>query len=246
MAWILIALGAACALYGISVMLVWSGSAFFLVWYALAAVIGGSGILALAFPEAGPARMLACAVLALTVLGIAGAGALSARIMSETWREPPRDLDYLVVLGAQVRQDGTPSEVLRHRLTAAETYLDANPRTRAVVTGGQGPNEPCPEGDAMAAWLEARGIAAERIVVEDAAETTVENLENSWALIADPDATVGIVTNDFHLFRAVRMARHQGISHVMGIPAYSTPWYLPNNLLRECLAVVKARLTGTI
>ena len=98
----------------------------------------------------------------------------------------------------------------------------------------------------MARWLERAGVDAERIIVESASKTTVENLQNSRALIDDDDARIGIVTNNFHLFRAMRMAERLGIEHVWGIPAHSRPWYLPNNLLRECLALVKAAIGGTI
>lgn len=41
-------------------------------------------------------------------------------------------------------------------------------------------------------------------------------------------------------------AERLDIKHVWGIPAHSRPWYLPNNLLRECLALVKAAIGGTI
>lgn len=98
----------------------------------------------------------------------------------------------------------------------------------------------------MARWLERAGVDTDRILVESASKTTVENLQNSRALIDDDDARIGIVTNNFHLFRAMRMAERLGIEHVWGIPAHSTPWYLPNNLLRECLALVKAAIGGTI
>ena len=53
----------------------------------------------------------------------------------------------------------------------------------AVVSGGQGPGETMTEGEAMEIWLEARGIDPQRIIVEDRATSTWENLENSFALI---------------------------------------------------------------
>lgn len=242
----LLVVGIICILYGVTIMLTWSGTAFFLVWYALGAVCGGTGALALALPDSTVVRGIRTAVFCLTICGIAVVSIMSAVIMRTAYLTPPRDLDYLIVLGAQVRPSGEPAEVLRHRLVAAQQYLDENPRTRVVVSGGQGPNEPCPEGEAMARWLERADIDADRIVIESASETTVENLQNSQDLINDDNAHVGIVTNNFHLFRATRMAERLGIKHVWGIPAYSTPWYLPNNLLRECLALVKAAMGGTI
>lgn len=242
----LLVVGIICIVYGTTIMLTWSGTAFFLVWYALGIICGGTGALALALPDSTVVRGIRTAVCCLTICGIAIVSVMSAVIMREAYRTPPRDLDYLIVLGAQVRPSGKPSEVLRYRLVAARDYLDENPRTRVVVSGGQGPNEPCPEGEAMARWLERAGVDADRIIVESASKTTVENLQNSRALIDDDDARIGIVTNNFHLFRAMCMAERLDIKHVWGIPAHSRPWYLPNNLLRECLALVKAAIGGTI
>ena len=63
----------------------------------------------------------------------------------------------------------------------------------------------------------------------------------------DPAAdSVGIVTNNFHLFRACGIARKSGIEHISAILAPSTPLYLPNNLLREFLGVVKDTLAGNL
>jgi len=50
---------------------------------------------------------------------------------------------------------------------------------------------------------------------------------------------VGIVTNNFHLFRAVQIAKAQGMEGVCGIAADSSILYLPNNVLRECCGILK-------
>ena len=50
---------------------------------------------------------------------------------------------------------------------------------------------------------------------------------------------MGIVTNNFHMFRAIQIAKKQGLSNVCGIAADSNVLYLPNNVLRECLAILK-------
>ena len=68
---------------------------------------------------------------------------------------------------------------------------------------------------------------------------TVENIRNSKALFDSETCSVGMITNNFHLFRALRIAKKQGIVKVTGIAADSNPFYLPNNMLRECLGVVK-------
>ena len=90
----------------------------------------------------------------------------------------PDNLDYLIVLGAQVYKNG-PSPVLKFRLDKAYEYLSANPETRCIVTGGQGSNEPFTEASCMADYLVKRGIDSGRIILEDKSTTTAQNLTNS-------------------------------------------------------------------
>ena len=88
------------------------------------------------------------------------------------------NLDYIIVLGAQVRADG-PSKVLKHRLNTAIDYLEKNPETICIVSGGQGYNEPCTEAQAMADYMEAVGIEKDRLILEDESKTTEQNIKYS-------------------------------------------------------------------
>ena len=101
----------------------------------------------------------------------------------------------------------------------------------------------------MADYLVKRGIDSGRIILEDKSTTTAQNLTNSMKLISadtinhaldsNTTNTVGILTNDFHMFRALQIAKKQGLSDVCGIAADSTKFYLPNNMLREYCAEIK-------
>ena len=136
--------------------------------------------------------------------------------------------------------------MLAYRLEAAYGYLVANPDTRCIVSGGQGPNEPEPEAHVMARYLMARGISGDRIIIEDASANTAENIMNSLAFIDPANDRVGIVTNNFHVFRGCAIARKKGIANVSGISAESSPWFLPNNLLRESCGITKDFVFGNI
>ena len=136
--------------------------------------------------------------------------------------------------------------MLRHRLDATLAYLRDNPRTLCIVSGGQGPDEPFPEARGMAAYLTRRGVSPDRIIQESNSTNTVQNIVFSLELIGSMDRRIGIVTNNFHVFRATRLARKAGAQHVEGIAAYSTLWNLPNNLLREDFAVIKDYLVGNL
>ena len=148
-------------------------------------------------------------------------------------------------MGAQVRDDG-PSKVLQYRLDAAQHYLKENPETVCIVSGGQGVNEPCTEAEAMAEYLVEHGIDKNRIILEDVSKNTMENIRNSKTFIDVASDAVGIVTNNFHMFRAVKLAEAQGLENVYGIAAGSNIIYLPNNVLRECLGIVKDWLVNHI
>lgn len=237
--------GIACLAYGISIMMLWSGTGFFAVWLVLGVLLlGGAWAAHAGWWEAAPLALrraaagIACAALAVCVVtqGLA---------ISSFGSHGPDDLDYVIVLGAQVRDDG-PSIVLQYRLDTAADYLQANPKTRCIVSGGQGFNEPEPEAQVMARYLVDKGIDPTRITIENESTNTMENIQNSMAFI-DPDVDqVGIVTNNFHVFRGTAIARKQGIAHVFGIAAPSSPWYLPNNLLRETFGIAKDFIKGNL
>ncbi|HAM15056.1 MAG TPA: hypothetical protein DCP91_04205 [Eggerthellaceae bacterium] len=240
---VLAVLGGLCVLYGLAVLALRSGTLFFAFWLVLgAALLAGAWALHTgAWNAIGPvARRGICAVLCVLAVGFAGTQALVFQNFNDQGED---GLDYLVVLGAQVRADG-PSPVLRYRLDTAYDYLQRNPGTRCIVSGSQGFNEPAPEAHVMADYLQARGIAPDRILVEDASTNTAQNMANSAAFFDPASARVGVVTNNFHVYRALRIAHKQGLSHVCGIAAPSLAFWLPNNLARESVSIAKAFALG--
>lgn len=154
--------------------------------------------------------------------------------------QSPDNCRYIVVLGAGVR--GTePSAILRERLEATEAYLKENPRTVCVVSGGQGQGEEISEAQCMYDWLVKRGIESERIWMEDRATTTRENLMFSLDLIQERTGerpeSLGIVSSEFHLFRASLVAKRLGVEPQL-IPARTEIASLRlNYFLREIPAV---------
>lgn len=240
-----LALAACCIAYGFLVLSVGSGNGFFLVWF-----LGGS-IFLLCFFFARKhlwqtlPHSLRTGLIIAVAAGFAVFAFTEARIIRAFRNTPEAGLDYIIVLGAQVRENG-PSVVLQYRLDTAADYLRDNPSTICIVSGGQGYNEPVSEAVAMRDYLVARGIDETRIRMESASKNTVENMEFSKVFFDPAADSVGIVTNNFHLFRACGIARKSGIEHISAILAPSTPLYLPNNLLREFLGVVKDTLAGNL
>lgn len=242
---ITVVLGVLCLGYGFMIYRIHTGSSFFLFWFALG-ILFFCLTLCLRFhiwsrlPKIVTRAMAGGVILVFALfLGIEGC------IISGFGAKGKADLDYIVVLGAQVKKSG-PSRVLRYRLDTAYDYLVENKDTVCIVSGGQGGNEPCTEAQGMYTYLVERGIAPERIVQEDTSVNTVENLTNSKAFLEGQDASVGIVTSNFHIFRSIHIARHLGMTNAVGIAAGSTRSYLPNNMVRECLGVLKDFLCGNL
>ena len=226
-------------------MMIWSGTSFFALWFAIGALLlAGAWIAHSGWWSLSPSPLrYAIVVVVCAALGICVVTQGAALGSFDSKGEP--DLNCIIVLGAQVRDDG-PSTVLRYRLDEARDYLIANPRTRCIVSGGQGANEPVAEAEVMARYLVEQGIDPARITKESASLNTVGNIRNCMQLIDPAVDRVGIVTNDFHMFRGVSIARKQGIQNVCGIAAYSDPRYLPNNLLRETFGISKDFVQGNL
>lgn len=242
---ILIIIGVICFLYGIRVLGTNSGTAFFLVWFVIGAFFIALAVMAgfhvwSQLPK--PVRVISVVVVCIIAIAFISVEAMIAGSFSS---KGEKDLDYLIVLGAQVRENG-PSVVLKYRLDAALEYLRENEKTVCVVSGGQGPNEPYAEAVGMKQYLEDHGIARERILIEDKSMNTKQNIDNSIKLFDPATDKVGIVTNNFHVFRSVAIAKKAGIQKVCGISAGSVPLFLPNNMLREFFGVGKDLLAGNI
>ena len=237
----LVALGAASICYGISVCMLGTGSSFFLFWFIAGALLAFWALALLRGWTAKVPRWLKTAFAACCVaLAVAGGLAYHA-IMGHADDVPPAGVDYLIVLGAQVNEDG-PSAVLRLRLNAAIEYLDANPDTMVIVTGCQGPNEPFAEAYGMRDYLVAMGIDPARIIVEDRARDTAQNIAFSAMLIPD-GASIAIVSNNFHIYRALSIAEKQGIE-AYGLAAPMNPFFFTNNVAREIIAIICYKILG--
>lgn len=155
------------------------------------------------------------------------------------------NLDYIIVLGAQVKEKG-PSAALKFRLDTAYDYLVENENTICIVSGGQGANEPCSEAQGMYDYLVGKGIPEERIIMEDKSTDTSENIAFSSKFLDMENDSVGIVTNNFHVFRGVHLAKHFGIKNVCGIAAPSNIYFQLNNMVREFFGIMKDLVYGNL
>lgn len=175
-------------------------------------------------------------VLMLILLGVLCYGAAMGVIyyMEKHPGKVSPDSDAILVLGAQVKKDGTLSVQLEWRMEAALKEFERQPRP-VICCGAQGENEPCPEGDAMREWLIARGVPPEMVMAENQSTDTLQNLRNAKVLLPEGTDRVTVVTSDYHLPRALLIARDAGLSaDGVGSPCKSEFWL--KNHAREVLA----------
>ena len=233
-----------CMIYAVSIFMVGSGTYSFVIW------IVGAIFFAVAFYFAGDyrwmrvptaIRIICYAIISFCIIVFATCFGV---MLSHFGDRGEKDLDYLIVLGAQMRGND-PSTIYKFRLDAAYEYLLDNPDTICVVSGGQGVNETVSEGEGGRDYLIKRGIDPARLIAETNAMDTEENIKYSLAVMetAGKDNTgklrIGVVTNNFHLFRGIHIARNYTDNYVCGIAAGTIPWYLPNNMVRECFGIIR-------
>ena len=240
---IFLALMLVCLIYSVSIYMVGSGTFSFVIWIAGAVFFG------LAFFFSGtdrwlkvPTALRRTSYFLIAVVLVILITCFAAMI-SHFGDKGSKGLDYIVVLGAQMRNYG-PSIIFQYRLDAACDCLSENPDTICIVSGGQGANESVSEGDGGKEYLVSKGIAPDRIIAETKAMDTTENIAYSLEIMKEAAGTdsklrIGIVTNNFHVFRGVHLAKKLTDDEVYGIAAYTVPWYLPNNMIRECFGIIR-------
>ena len=173
-------------------------------------------------------------------IGLALVGITEFFIIKASLGEPKETCDYAVVLGAKVRESG-PSASLWDRIYGARDYLEAHPDVIAIVSGGQGADEPMTEARAMYEKLVELGIDENRIWLEENATSTWENLNFSLDLIEEKTGirpkNIGIVSSEYHLFRASLFADACGVESVL-IPAQTSVFTQRiNHFMREVAGV---------
>lgn len=163
---------------------------------------------------------------------------LEALVISKMWSAPEKNVDYIVVLGAQVRGDRI-TKSLAKRLDAAYDYAQKNNEVKIIVSGGQGKGENLSEAEAMEGYLVEKGIDKNRIIKEDKSTSTYENMKFSKEKMEGASPKVAVVTNNFHVYRAMKIAEKTGLKNVQGLAAKSDNHLIVNYMVREAFAIVK-------
>lgn len=274
MTWILWLLAAACVIYYV-VIVIYSGftTSFSFVWLLFA---GACLLFALGWEYYMKHKDKVPLWLSVPVVTVCCAGILifavvEIMIFTGAAGRDTSGLDYVIVLGARVREEGI-SKSLKNRLDKAIDYLEDNPGVTLVLSGGQGKDEPCSEAVAMRDYLLFNGVDEKQLILETRSTSTVENIAYSRIAIEEDQARrkaarskssvvmepgtymevpdrpirIGVLTSDFHVFRAEKIAEKWGISDIYGISSESDPILFVHFCVRECAAILKDKLVGNM
>lgn len=244
--WMFLAAGILCIIYYVLCgILTRFGQSMMWVWPAAGVLLlARFGIVALSIRRGTPLpypQWVVYIVRAVSAVLIVAFALVEGFVISGFHNDCPENVDYLIVLGAK-----TGSVTIEARIDAAVKYLNANPETMVIVTGGQGADEAMAEGEYMRLGLIRRGIAAERIITENRSTSTDENMKFSSQLISDPGASVAVVSNNYHMFRAKAIARKYFPGDVYALPMNSNHISLPHYMVREFFTIVVDGLRGNL
>lgn len=146
----------------------------------------------------------------------------------------------IMVLGGGINKD-QPTPSVKTRLDTAALASRQNPHAPLIVTGGLGFKETLSEAEVMQQYLiNTHQIPAYKIYQETKSTSTEENFTYSKAVLHELSINIhqpiAVITNDFHMARALAIGKRQGYSNLYAVSA-PTPLYMRyNNWLREYFA----------
>ncbi len=164
--------------------------------------------------------------------------AVESGFMLEAAMRTPEEDATLIVLGCAVHGD-TASQSLRMRIDAAEEFLNENPKSVAVLSGGKGQGENISEAYCMFRDLTERGIDPERLYMEDKSTNTRENVAFSSEIIKENELSenVAVVSSSYHIYRATLSVEAAG--YACDTVSAKTPiTLLPTYVMREFMGIL--------
>ena len=156
----------------------------------------------------------------------------SDRILSSQEAANLSDVDCILVLGCQVKDDGTPSDMLRDRLTRGIEVYNLGAASKLLMSGDHG-REDYDEVGTMKQYAINEGIASESIFMDHAGFSTYESVYRAKEIF-QADKII-IISQDYHLYRALYIAEKLGVEAYGVASDYHT---YAGQGMRECREIL--------
>jgi len=155
---------------------------------------------------------------------------------------PKYNKDYIIILGCQIRKDGTLTPLLKGRVDKAIEFRNNQLKETGkdlifITSGGKGNDEIISEAEAMEKYLLDNGIDEKKILIDDKSSNTYENIKFSNKLIKSKNANVAFSTTNYHVFRAGLLATSQGLI-LEGIGSKTKAYFWINAFIREFIGTL--------
>ncbi len=185
-----------------------------------------------------------CVLLCLGVLGTAGILGINAavkktvadRILSPEQAAQLADVDCILTLGCGIREDGSPSAMLHDRLRRSVELYRAGAAPKLLMSGDHG-REYYDEVNTMKAFAVGEGIDSADVFMDHAGFSTYESIYRAKEIFGAK--RIIIVTQEYHLYRALYIARELGLDAYGVASDYRSYSGQTGRDAREILARVK-------
>lgn len=218
--WVFTAAAVICLVYyGVIVLYAGFGTSFAVLWLLIGGFFGATAA-GIHFYQKYPERVplwLPVSFVTLCASGLMIVLVTQILIFGRIPAAAEPSLDYVIVLGAKVKPDGSLSKTLKLRLDKALEYMKENPETMLVLSGAKGDAEPCSEADAMETYLLGQGADPDHLLKEEQSFSTVENLAYSRVMIEKQENLL----EQERKAEADRLLRAQG--EIEGVPETGAP-----------------------
>ena len=157
----------------------------------------------------------------------------SGKIVIGSFIKTREKAKYAIVLGMAL-ENGKPTKDLLRRVETARKYIIDNPDAKLILTGGVPDNSGKTEAEVMCELLLTRGVPVEKMILEDQSDSTKTNFKNTLEIV-NATTPVVLITSNYHMDRAVRIAKKAGFKNIHRLPAPTSVFPYPSNVMWEVL-----------
>jgi len=196
-------------------------------------------------------KKLHIAILVLLTAGLLISAVNLIFILTPKIADKNESADYVILLGGGIDKNGKLPDTVQKRVNAARDYLLLHPETVCIVTGGTLKWLPYAEAPEIKRQLILAGIDEGRVLAEDQALDTIQNFQYSCKMLAEYknvtqqeilNSRILVVTSDFHMRRAQRLAARMGFTNIKGLVSKTPAFKVPHCYVREICAYIKLNM----